>query len=129
MNAIPLILYFDGLCPLCSREMAHYRKRLTTEPVQFVDITDPSFDAAGLGLDPRRVQRVMHARVGEEVRTGLEAFIALWEVVPGYRWLARLAQTPGFHGLMTVGYRLFALVRPWLPRRRKPMCVSGACRR
>jgi predicted DCC family thiol-disulfide oxidoreductase YuxK len=128
MKTTTLTVYYDGLCPLCSREIDYYRKRVTTAAVHFVDIADWSFNARTEGLDPRRIHRVMHVKVNEEVRTGLEAFIAIWDVVPGFGWLARLARTPGFHGLMTVGYRVFALVRPWLPRRRAP-CESGFCRR
>ena len=94
-----------------------------------MDITDPVFDAAGHGLDPRRVHRLMHVKVGEEVRVGLEAFIALWDAIPAYRWVARLARLPGLHGLLALGYRAFAAVRPRLPRRKRPACESGTCRR
>jgi predicted DCC family thiol-disulfide oxidoreductase YuxK len=128
MNTPPLTLFYDGLCPLCSREIAFYRRRLTGDDVRFVDITDPGFDAARHGLDPRGVHRILHVKVGEEVRTGLDAFIALWQRVPGFRRLARLAAAPGVHALLGAGYRAFALVRPWLPRRRRA-CEAGTCPR
>jgi hypothetical protein len=109
--------------------MAHYRARAANTPdIAFVDITAPDFDAPAHGLDPRRIHQVMHVKVGDEVRTGLEAFIAIWEVVPGYRWLARFANLPGAHLGMHLGYHAFARVRPYLPRR-KVACDSGACRR
>jgi predicted DCC family thiol-disulfide oxidoreductase YuxK len=124
-----LTIYFDGLCPLCSREIAYYRKRTADDPtVHYLDITDPTFDARAQGLDPTAIHRLMHVKVGEEVQTGLNAFIALWERVPGFRWLARLARFPGVYQLFWVGYRLFALVRPYLPRR-KPACDTGTCER
>jgi predicted DCC family thiol-disulfide oxidoreductase YuxK len=128
MDPPTLTVFYDGLCPLCSREIAHYRRRVRDPDVVFLDLTAPDFDAAGHGLDPRRVLRVMRVKVGEDVRTGLDAFIALWQRVAGYRWLARLAAVPGVHAVLAGGYALFARVRPWLPRRRGP-CVDGACGR
>jgi predicted DCC family thiol-disulfide oxidoreductase YuxK len=129
MTLPPLTLYYDGLCPLCSREIAHYRKCAAAAPIQFVDITDSTFDASQHGLDPNRVHRVMHVKVGDEVRTGLDAFIAIWLTLPRYRWLARLARMPGVHALLTLGYRAFAAIRPWLPRRKEPLCMKGTCKR
>jgi predicted DCC family thiol-disulfide oxidoreductase YuxK len=126
MKTAPLTLYYDGLCPLCSREMDHYRRHAGSAPVAFVDITEPGFDAAAHGLDPRRIHRVMHARQGDRLFTAVDAFIALWETLPGYTWLARLARVPALYELMKAGYHVFAFVRPWLPRRRRD-CATGTC--
>jgi predicted DCC family thiol-disulfide oxidoreductase YuxK len=123
-----LTLYFDGLCPLCSREIAHYRKKVTDQPVTFVDITDPHFDAAAEGLDAQRIHQVMHVKVGDELRTGVDAFLAIWEIIPGHRWLARLSRLPGVYPVLRLGYSVFATVRPWLPRRRRPACEAGCPR-
>lgn len=124
-----LTLYYDGLCPLCSREINHYRKKTGDDPsVQYVDITDPAFDAQAHGLDPKRIHQVMHVKVGEEIRTGVDAFIAIWEHIRGFGWMARVAKLPGMYQLAWVGYQCFALVRPWLPRR-KADCSTGACQR
>ena len=66
-----LSVYFDGLCPLCSREIAHYRKRVTPEAVEFVDIAAPGFDPVALGFDRVRVHRHLHARFdGTALRRG-----------------------------------------------------------
>jgi predicted DCC family thiol-disulfide oxidoreductase YuxK len=129
LNRSTATLFYDGLCPLCSREIAHYRTKFVDDAVQFVDVADPAFDAPAHGLDPVAVHKLMHIKVGDEVRVGLAAFIALWERLPAYRWLARLAKTPGVHFLLNLGYRAFAKVRPWLPRRKGPLCESGTCAR
>jgi predicted DCC family thiol-disulfide oxidoreductase YuxK len=128
MDSAPLTLFFDGLCPLCSREMAHYRRHTPAGAVHFLDITGPGFDASAHGLDVKRVHQVMHAKVGGEMRTGVDAFIALWQAIPRYRWLAKAARWPGVHGLLKIGYRLFARVRPLLPRR-QAACTTGTCKR
>ncbi len=124
-----LTLYYDGLCPLCSREIAYYRQRAGGDPgVRFVDITDPAFNALEHGLDPSAVHRRMHVKVGGEVRQGVDAFVAIWGRVPGFGWLARLAKWPGVRASLRLAYAGFARVRPLLPRR-KPACATGTCRR
>jgi predicted DCC family thiol-disulfide oxidoreductase YuxK len=129
MSAQPLTLFYDGLCPLCSREIAHYRRHLPDQAASFLDITGPDFDARQHGLDPGDVQRVMHVKVGAEVRTGVDAFVAIWDAIPRYRWAARLARLPVVRPLLGLGYALFARVRPLLPRRKREDCSTGTCRR
>jgi predicted DCC family thiol-disulfide oxidoreductase YuxK len=129
MNEATLTLYYDGLCPLCSREVAHYRRCAAGDPsVHFIDISDPAFDAAAHGLDTRRIHQVMHVREGEQLLLGVDAFLAIWRRIPGHRWLSRLAALPGMHTLLRGTYFLFAHIRPWLPRRRSA-CTTGVCRR
>ena len=40
-------VYYDGACPICSREIAQYRKVQGAERLDFVDVT--ACDANGLG--------------------------------------------------------------------------------
>lgn len=120
-------LFYDGDCPLCSREIAHYRlKTAGLDSVQYVDIADPAFDAAAHGLDPVRVHKVMHVKAGDQVFTAVDAFIAIWKAVPGYGRMARLAAFPLVKPFLTLGYHAFALVRPWLPRSKRE-CDTGKC--
>jgi len=129
MKPSTLTVYYDGLCPLCSREIVHYRKHAPAEGVRFLDITEPGFDAAAHGLDRKRIREVMHVKVGDELRTGIDAFIALWDAIPGHRWLAWFSKLPGAHAVLAIGYRLFARVRPWLPRWRREECTAAGCMR
>ena len=71
----------------------------------------------------------MHVRNDEtgEMHVGVDALVAMWECVPGFRRLARSTRLPGIRQLSTVGYALFAWVRPWLPKRKRPACDTGAC--
>jgi predicted DCC family thiol-disulfide oxidoreductase YuxK len=113
-------VYYDGLCPLCSREIDHYRKQNGCENLIFMDITSPSFKAESEGLDPFAIHRVMHIKTGAgELRTGVDAFIAIWDVLPNYHWLANLAKRPTLRPIMDIGYQGFAWIRPYLPRRRR----------
>lgn len=129
MNAPPLALFFDGLCPLCSPEIDHYRHCAHGGPaIRFVDITAPAFDAASHGLDGLLVHIEMHVKEGDTVFVGVDAFLAIWRRVPGHRWLLSLSRLPLADLFMRIGYAVFAYLRPWLPRK-KADCETGAYHR
>lgn len=121
-------VYFDGLCPLCSREIDHYRKARGSDHLRFIDITHAGFDAAKEGVDPVQVHQVMHVRdQNGKLATGVDAFIEIWKVLPGYNWAARLANRTVPRGLLTVGYYIFAKIRPYLPRKTADCSASPFC--
>jgi predicted DCC family thiol-disulfide oxidoreductase YuxK len=124
MNTAPVTVYYDGLCPLCSREIEHYRRRSDADVISYVDIAAPEFDASDHGLDPIQIHRELHVKRGSEILTGVAAFIAIWQVVRGFRWLGTVVRTPGIHAAARLAYAVFCRVRPWLPRR---ACATGTC--
>lgn len=128
MNDPRLSVYFDGACHLCSREIEHYRKRDPQGRIHFVDISAPGFDAAAQGLDPVRVQKVMHVRLPSgELATGVQAFVEIWKALPEFARLAKLAQSPLVRPFLNGGYAMFAVIRPFLPRRKVDRCTDGTC--
>src|SRR5262245_56160622 len=122
-----LTVFYDGQCPLCSREIEHYRRRAVPDSIRFVDITEPDFDAGYFGIDLKHAQRVLHVQEGERMLKGVDAFLALWQAVPCYRWLARLGRIPFFRFFLATGYRVFAAVRPGWLRRKLRSCPSDTC--
>ena len=123
-----LSVYYDGLCPLCSREMVHYRKQEGSQNLNFVDITAPSFLAEREGLDPLKVHQVMHVKTPEgEVRTGVDAFIEIWKILPKYRGWVGWAQSAVIKPFLNFGYQIFAAIRPYLPRKTRECEQSPYC--
>ena len=109
-----LSVYFDGACPLCTAEIAVYRRR--SEDVAFVDVSDP---ATGLPADLPRALALSRFHVREpdgELLSGAAAFAALWRRTPGFRWLGRLAALPGLSLLFEGAYRGFLVIRPAIQR-------------
>jgi len=47
-----------------------------------------------------------------ELVSGAAAFVHLWQQLPGWRNLARLARLPGILNLMEFGYKKFLIFRP-----------------
>ena len=110
------ILYFDGSCPLCRAEIAHYRGRDRAGALSFVDVS-----AAGTvppdGMTRQQVMERFHVRDGKgELLSGAAAFVAVWRRLPGWRWAARVAALPGAMRTLEAGYRLFLPIRPFISR-------------
>lgn len=126
ISEAPLVIFFDGLCPLCSREIEHYRHQAGSEMLKFVDITEADFDAKKEGLDPLQVHKLMHVRTPEgHLKTGVDSFIAIWQRLPKYNWLADFAKKTWVRPFLDLGYHSFAAIRPYLPRKTRDNCEQS----
>lgn len=122
-----LTVYFDGLCRLCSAEINHYRKLKGSEKIRFVDITSTSFKAKAHGVDPYQVHKIMHVKRGDKLFTKVDAFIEIWRELPKYNWAVPLAKNPLLRPFLNLGYEAFAVVRPYLPRKKADCEDSPYC--
>lgn len=108
----PCTVYFDGGCPLCRREIAHYRQRPGAESIVWVDAATSDSSALGPGLTRDAALARMHVRRADgALVSGAAAFAALWMRLPGYAWLGRLASWPPVLAVLEIGYRGFLRVR------------------
>jgi demethoxyubiquinone hydroxylase (CLK1/Coq7/Cat5 family) len=115
-NHTPLTVFFDGSCPLCRREIAVYRGLNASEPVCFANVCDPA-TLAPPGVSPQALMARFHVRQADgRIVSGARAFLALWAVMPGWRWLARLGQLPGVPFVLEAAYQGFLRVRPAVQR-------------
>lgn len=123
-----LTVYYDGACQVCSREISLYQKAQGAEAIKFVDICATGFDPVREGLDPVEVHRSFHSRAADgTLYQAVPAFIAIWETLPGFHWMARAAKVPGVRPLLDFGYVLFTKVRPYLPRKKFACDGSPYC--
>ena len=105
-------VYYDGACPLCRREIAHYRGRPGTEAVAWVDVSICPPEALGPGLTREAALARMHVRAADgSLVSGARAFAALWAALPGFRRLGRLVGSRAVAPVAEFGYRLFLLLR------------------
>ena len=117
-----LTTFFDGGCPLCSREIAHYRRLDRAQRIRWVDITTEPDALAAVGLDQATAMRRLHVQdAAGRLIQGVPAFVAIWRQLPGYRLLARLVTGLKLTTPLDWAYRRFA---DWRFRRR---CQDGHC--
>lgn len=117
----PLTVLYDGACPLCRREIAHVRslaERAPESALQFVDISAHAGVGDFCDIERARLLARFHVERADGTRLdGAAAFVAMWQRLPGWRWLALVARLPGGLALLEFAYRHFLRIRPWLQAR------------
>lgn len=86
-----LTVFYNGACPICRREIAHYRRlaEATGASLAWRDVaSDPSALAAhGIGGDAA-VRRLHAVDADSRLLEGIDAFAAVWQRLPRWVWLA-----------------------------------------
>jgi len=118
-----LTVYFDGACPVCSAEIAHYRRQPGAQACQWVDAASCADADLGPGLLREAALQRFHVRSPDgQLVDGMRGFAALWRALPRTAWLGHLASFGPMPWLLDVAYGLFLAVRPlW----RKPPSRAG----
>lgn len=116
-------VFYDGACPLCTREVRWLRRRDWPGRITFSDIAGPGFDAAALGVSPQMLMARIHGRLpdGSWV-VGVDVFRHLYRLV-GLGPLVAFSELPGVSHLLDVAYGWFARHRLRLTGR----CDSSRC--
>lgn len=112
-------VFFDGACPLCSREIATYQRMRGACTLRWVDIHQATPEDLGPDLTRDQALARFHVRNARgQVVSGAAGFVEIWRRLPALRWLAWLAERPPLSWLLEPGYRAFLRLRPWLSRGR-----------
>jgi predicted DCC family thiol-disulfide oxidoreductase YuxK len=118
-------VFYDGACPLCRREIAHYRRLRGAERLLWIDIARADAPLATYGLSRELAMARLHVRdTAGHWQTGAFGFAELWSHLPGYRWLAR---TLRLLRLLPLLDRVYASFARWRLRRGcdERTCGSG----
>ena len=115
-NGTAAVVFYDGACPLCRREISLYQGLEANAPIEYRDVSKAAC-ALPDGLDRDAALKRFHvARADGELVSGAAGFVTLWERLPGWRWLARVARIPGVTPALELAYRAFLPIRPWLQK-------------
>lgn len=107
-------VYFDGACPVCRTEIAHYQRQRGAEAIAWVDASCCDESALGTGVDRAVVLGRFHVREADgSLASGAAAFVAIWRRLPAFAWLATLASSRPALAVLEAGYGLFLRVRRW----------------
>ncbi len=113
MSSPTCTVYFDGACPVCRTEIAHYQRQRGAEAINWVDASSCDEGTLGLGVDRIVLLRRFHVREADgSLASGAAAFVAIWRRLPAFAWLATLASFRPVLAVLDAGYAIFLRVRP-----------------
>jgi predicted DCC family thiol-disulfide oxidoreductase YuxK len=122
-SSFEIEVFFDGKCPLCTREIALLRKLDRGRRIRFTDIAEPAFDPAGIGVSMQTLMARIHGRLPDGTLVeGVEVFRRVYDAV-GLRFIATVTRWPGVALLAELAYSVFARNRLRLTRR----CDEAGC--
>jgi predicted DCC family thiol-disulfide oxidoreductase YuxK len=107
------MVWYDGACPLCIREIAMMRRLDRAGRIDFINVADPN---ASCPLDRTLLLARFHASENGMILSGAAAFAAMWRAIPLLRPLGLAARNRTILALLERGYLLFLRIRPRLQR-------------
>jgi predicted DCC family thiol-disulfide oxidoreductase YuxK len=111
-----LKVLFDGNCPLCRKEIDLVQGLAVKNPESklcFIDISQPEGQSDSYEIDRDQLLARFHVEQMDGTRLdGAKAFVAMWDRLPGWKWLARISRIPGMLFVMELAYRGFLKIRP-----------------
>ena len=120
MSQEKINVFYDGGCVVCSAEISHYMSKDHEGKVCFIDINDENFNASQFGFSDQELHENLHVTTESgEVKKGVDAFIAIWQTIPGFGFMAKFFRYEPFYTLSQMGYFVFAKIRPYLPRKKR----------
>ena len=104
-----LTVYYDGKCGLCRREIEYYKRVAPADQFVWLDIaTDPA-GLADLDVSQADALRRLHARDSfGNTYVGVAAFIAIWQGLNYWRYLAMIINLPLLQPVAAFAYDRFA---------------------
>ena len=116
------VVFYDGGCPLCSKEIRHYRNLSGADKLNWIDITENQhkLDAYNLSFESA-MSRFHVLDAGGHWQTGAWGFVELWSHLRGYRWLAKFISMTRTQALLDKIYTVFA------SKRLSSRCNQSSC--
>jgi predicted DCC family thiol-disulfide oxidoreductase YuxK len=108
-----VVIWYDGACPLCQREIALMRRLDKRSAISFVDVAD---QLTICPIDRAALLARFHALEDGKLLSGAAAFAAMWRAIPMLRPIGLLARNSIILTALDYLYTLFLRVRPYFQR-------------
>ena len=104
-----LRVFYDDLCPLCSKEINHYRNLVKHVAVDWVEISRSAELIESFALTREQLLKRIHVITAEgEVVSGARAFTLIWKALRYYRVLGVIVTRLRMIGLLDRLYEPYA---------------------
>ena len=100
-------VYFNNSCKICKAEIDLYKKEKIQE-IDWIDITNNKLANKETSKNSKELLRRLHVKDGEKVLQGAEAFLAVWQRIPKYKFLYNFFKLPIIFNLFSLLYEIVA---------------------
>jgi predicted DCC family thiol-disulfide oxidoreductase YuxK len=105
-------VYFDGMCPVCSREIATYRQLRGGDAINWVDASRCDATQLSAGLDRAYALQRLHVKSADgTLLSGAAAFVEIWRHLPAFAWIARFCANRYALAVLDFAYVRFLVMR------------------
>jgi predicted DCC family thiol-disulfide oxidoreductase YuxK len=104
-----IIVFYDGKCGLCSKEINYYRKVAPDGVFDWQDITESADDLKKEDISLSEGLKLLHAKdINGKMHVGVDAFILIWKHLRRWKILAAIISLPLIHPTINFIYKQFA---------------------
>ena len=105
---IPHLVFYDDKCPLCSKEISHYRKLKTCHPIKWLPIYQEEKIIQQYGFRKQDLLERLHlVRSDGVVVTGAAAFATIWYSIKRYHVLGAVVHKLHLISFLEMFYKGF----------------------
>jgi predicted DCC family thiol-disulfide oxidoreductase YuxK len=109
-------IFFDGQCPLCSREIAFYKRQKGAELLEWIDIYNSSLSDYPDGLTPAKALKRFHVLGSDgKLESGGKGFVLLWLALPKFSFFGKAFNNSYMGWILECAYKTFVF-RPFMQR-------------
>ena len=113
LSKVPHLVFYDDACPLCTKEIDHYRKLETRHPIEWVPLHKDERTVKSFGFSKNSLLERLHVVRGDGVVvTGASAFVTIWYSIKRYHWIGKLVYKLNLIPFLEYFYKFFAKWRP-----------------
>jgi predicted DCC family thiol-disulfide oxidoreductase YuxK len=104
-----IIVFYDGKCGLCSREIQHYKRIAPQGIFDWQDITVDQSALKRLSVSYADALKLLHAQDSQgKLHVGVDAFLLIWQHIPRWQPLATIVSIAFIRPVVNMAYRAFA---------------------
>ena len=108
-------VFYDGSCPICTREIAFYQERTGADQIDWIDTHAIKDDVVYPGISREQALAKFHIVTPDgKILQGGTAFAGLWRTLPAFRILGWAFRPRPLDWLLNRVYDLLLKVRPRL---------------
>lgn len=124
-----LIIFYDGQCPLCAKEMQALKKQDANQQIQLEDLHQSDFQKRFPEVNQMRAMQILHGKLDNQWLYGLDVTYHAWRIV-GKGWMVAFLRWPLLKPIADKCYLFFARHRQRISRLlMKKGCDNGSCTR